>query len=379
MKSENDNAVIVRIAVCIGGTNTNVAALDAAYKEIVKITISTSSGGELMDACKAAEDRIGFTRKHWEEFLPHRKKLLDELGDAIKQVAQQAGEQGYVAVGVGVSAPGAIHPITGEILGPFGGMNLPAWGNFNLKDEIRNRTGLETRVINDAKAMALGALTRMSFDTISFPDPDRAEQMIGDKGRYIRDFIEIDPGTGLGGAYVVAGEIWFGTDRDNPDPDVGEIWKLDITPDVPGSNLEEQSSGRVTVRRIEERLMTQAGEEGKQLVREADGYIQDMLRIASAEMRTLVCEELTRTGVYIGKGIRLLMTEERERLQAPDIRTFLIGGGLVSGDSEEASTVRRALYDGIRTELVEMKPFPQILFTRLGSKAGVVGSAALLE
>lgn len=378
MTNEHDNSVQTRIAVCIGGTNTNVAALDSDFNEIVKITISTAAGGELMDACKAAEDRKGFTQEHWDEFVPFRNELLDDLGNAICQVAEQAREQGYHALGVGVSAPGAIHPISGELIGRFGGMNLPAWGEFNLMEEIRKRTGLETKVINDAKAMALGALTRMAFDSIEFTGSDQEERLIGDEGRYIRDFIEIDPGTGLGGAYVVEGRIWFGTDAENPDPDVGEIWKLDITPDVPGSNLEEQSSGRVTVRRVEEKLRAQ-GDEGKALVEKAKGYIQDMLQIAAPELRDLICAELRQTGIYIGKGIRLLMTEEHQRLNAPDIRTFLIGGGLVSGDSDQAKMVRRTIDEGIKAELSDQAELPRVLFTRLGSKAGVVGSAALVD
>jgi predicted NBD/HSP70 family sugar kinase len=204
------------------------------------------------------------------------------------------------------------------------------------------------------------------------------EKGLGEAGRSIRTFIELDPGTGLGGAYIVDGRVWFGPEPDEPDPDVGEIWKLNITPDQKCTNLEEQASGRVTLRRIAARLEG-AGEAGKDLVSRSKGRIQEMLRCAPRECVPIIEEEIVKTGRYLGMGVRLLMTSERKRLGAPDIRTFVIGGGPVNGESVPARSVRKLIHTGMLNELEGEEKVPRILFTLLGGKAGIYGSAALLD
>jgi predicted NBD/HSP70 family sugar kinase len=374
---------MLRMALCIGGTTADVAALDGEDRIIEEESLRTHVGGALMEAGKSAQDRAVFTLEHWDEFTVHRLRLLDELGATVDGMARRLLRGGFRISGVGISAPGAIHPRTGEMTGALGALNLPAWGRFNLKKEIRDRTGLCTRAINDAKAMALGALARICRDVVRLiPTGDGdslEEEFLGPEGRTVRDFIELDPGTGLGGAYIVDHGLWFGPDADAPDPDVGEIWKLQAVPDRPGINLEELTSGRATLDRVEAALRALAPEEGGALIERSGGRIQTMLEHASFPLRTVVEGDLKQTGRYLGLGIRFLMTRERERLGAPDIRTFMIGGGMVSGRSAAARHVRFLLHQAIAKELEDMVPLPRIFFSILGGRAGLFGSAALVR
>lgn len=375
--------VCLRVAVCLGGTTTNLAVLDGEDRILEEQSIPTFTGGDLMEVCKAAGNRITFMLEHWEAFTEHRRRLLDELGRCLKGLVEELEGEGRRIAGAGVSAPGAVHPHSGEIMGRTGALNLPAWGDFNLAGEIADRTGLDIRVINDAKAMALGALTRMPWDVLALEPSSRrgemSEEPLGEKGRSMRDFIEIDPGTGLGGAYVVGGRIWFGPDADDPDPGVGEIWKLPIDPDNGDVNFEELASARSTIGRVEGALLKKSPDQAVPLLDKSRGRIKELLKTAPPHLKVVVEEELKRTGTYLGRGIEFLMTRERERLNAPDIRSFVIGGGLVSGLNDESKTVRRLLYTAALDALRHVNPLPKIYFSVLGGRAGLFGSAALLR
>jgi len=381
MAGNSDSSQTLRMAVCLGGTSIDAAALDYQGAIVEKNSFSTSAGGALMDACKLAEDRIAFTLEHWDEFVILRKALLDDLGQAITSLAESVCARGYTLSGVGISAPGPVHPLTGDILGRTGALNLPAWGEFNLNQEIQERTGPAVRSINDAKAMALGALARISTDvmTLSLGEDGLSvgEKILGNEGLSIADFIEIDPGTGLGGGYIVDRKVWFGPDPENPDPDVGEIWKLPADPDQPDINFEELTAGRATLRRVEESLRSKGSEEVEALIESSKGRLKTMLRTAIEPLQRIIDGELTRTGRYLGLGIRYIMNAERKRLKAPDIRTFMIGGGLVSGTTPEAGRIRALLFTAMRQELQKSAPDTRILFTVLGGDAGIYGSACI--
>ena len=285
--------------------------------------------------------------------------------------------------GVGVSCPGALHPVTGWIHGRTGALNLPAWGEFNIRTELSDRTGLEVRAINDAKAMALGALARMTTDTVAVDESSPAETpRERDPATFdepVRTFIEMDPGTGLGGAYVKDGAVWFGADPDAPDPDVGEIWKLTADPKRPEARLEELTCGRATLARVEKALKAEGGAEAATLLAASKGRLQEMLSEASPTLKPFIERELIETGRGLGLGMRYMMTHERKRLSAPDIRTFVIGGGMVSSRRPAAMRLRRRVHDGIVGVIRDDKPEVRVLFTVLGGKAGLYGSAALVK
>jgi len=374
LKTMNPGSPRYCIAVCVGGTTSGLALLDGQNNIMKETSVTTQSGGELMDACKEADDRISFTLAHWDEFIAHRKCFLDEISHAICNMAEQATILRDSLIGVGISSPGAVHPLTGEIIGKTGALNLPAWGEFNLIREIESRTNLSAKAVNDAKAMALGALARITQDVVSVSS--ESENLLNAKGEEIDSFIEIDPGTGLGGAYIVDRKVWFGQDANNPDPDVGEIWKIKPDPIQPDIHFEELASGRAALKRVTQEILASNIEGCKNLIKESKGRIQEMLRIGSGPIRKIIETSIEETGRYIGLGVNEIMTNEKKRLNAPDIRTFVIGGGMVSKTTAQAAMVRRLIFNGIKN-VSSVKPL-QILFSTIGGKAGIYGSASLI-
>jgi len=373
------------LAAGVGGTHLTAAVLDGRLRILWEKTVPSPCGGELMEQARRADDRIAFTLEHWEEFIPHRERLLDTTAALLLEAREKAASLGLAARRAGVGVAGAVDPRTGMIRGRTGALNHPAWGDFHPARDLEVRTGLAIVCLNDAKAMALGAHAAMSTAGLELTDgPEPEEQPVGAGddddivgAAGVNNFVEIDPGTGLGGAYIVGGTVWYGPDPDDPDPDIGEIWKLEVDADRPGVRFEEMVSGRAIADRIVRLGIKLDDRRARELIEERGSRIQDLLAGKCAPLDSVISEELEEAGRAIGLGIAYLGGPERARLRAPDIRTFVIGGGVVSGRRGEAVRVRRILHRGITACLAEkgVRPMPRILFTTLGGTALLIGAA----
>jgi predicted NBD/HSP70 family sugar kinase len=364
------------LAAGVGGTHLTAAVVDGRSRIVWEKTVSSPCGGKLMEQARRAADRIAFTLEHWNDFIPHREKLLDTTAELLDEARGRAAALGLETRCAGVGVAGAVNPHSGMIQGKTGALNHPAWGEFDPAAALAARTGLVVTCLNDAKAMALGALGTLNEAALELIDRGNGplEKPVDD---VIDDFIEIDPGTGLGGAYIVGGKVWYGADPEKPDPDVGEIWRLGVDQEKPGINFEEMVSGRAIADRIMKRGRELADTRAHELIEKRGGRIQDLLAGKCAPLDGIIIEELAEAGRSIGLGIVHLAGPERERLEAPDIRTFVIGGGMVSGRSREAVRVRRTLFEGIVRclEGAGFAPLPRIIFTTLGGKALLIGAA----
>lgn len=376
----------VKIAVIVGGTNTKLVVIAKADKRIYEKSFDTLSGDgkQLMLQSQNASDRKAFTLEHWNDFLPHREQYLNKLAVEIKQACSELEKKEYEASFIGISTPGAVHPKTGEIIGKLGALNLPAWGEFNLAREIESKTWVTTFSANDAKAMALGTLLHLNDAAVTFRsyNNELIELNLGEISESLRNFMEIDPGTGLGGAFVIDRKIWFGKDEKNPDPTIGEIWHFIIDKKYPDKNFEELASGRAAFSRIQQSFKKIDSPEIINELDKCNGKIQELLKTKSKQIRKIVLDEIISTGKYIARGAQYLMRTELPRLQAPSVNTVIIGGGMVSGKSPEGVLVRSTLYSAVRAEFIELKEDAEninIIFTILGSDAGIYGSAHLSE
>jgi glucokinase len=118
------------------------------------------------------------------------RRLLAEAGVAASDLAA-----------VGVSAPGPVDPVRGEVVNP---PNLPGWGCVPLRAVLREELGAPVRVENDANAAAL------------------AEWRYG-AGRGFEDLVYLTMSTGVGGGLVLGGRLYAGV-RGN----AGEIGHLPV-------------------------------------------------------------------------------------------------------------------------------------------------------
>ena len=152
------------IGIDLGGTNTVIGLVDV--------------NGNIL----AKDDSIK-TQAH-----PDLEEYTDSIAAVIKKLAVQCGCEGKLE-GVGIGAPMANY-YTGEIVNAA---NLPWKGIVPLGKLIEQKSGLLTKVTNDANAAAIG---EMKYGV----------------ARGMRDFVYITLGTGVGSGIVANGQLIYGHD-----------------------------------------------------------------------------------------------------------------------------------------------------------------------
>jgi glucokinase len=123
------------------------------------------------------------------------RRPTEPSGDATADIARivadarrllaEAGMGPADLVAVGVSAPGPVDPVRGEIVQP---PNLPGWGRVPLREQLGSALGAPVRIENDANAAAL------------------AEWRLG-AGQGYEDLVYLTMSTGVGGGLVLGGRL----------------------------------------------------------------------------------------------------------------------------------------------------------------------------
>lgn len=152
------------IGIDLGGTNTVIGLVDAK--------------GHIL-----AKDDTTKTQAH-----PEIEEYTDTIAAVIKRLAEECNVTGKIE-GVGIGAPMANY-YTGEIVNAA---NLPWKGIVPLGWLIEKKTGIPTRVTNDANAAAIG---EMKYGV----------------AQGMKDFVYITLGTGVGSGIVANGQLIYGHD-----------------------------------------------------------------------------------------------------------------------------------------------------------------------
>ena len=152
------------IGIDLGGTNTVIGLVDVK--------------GHIL----AKDDSIK-TQAH-----PDIEEYTDSIAKVINKLAEENGCAGKLE-GVGIGAPMANY-YTGEIVNAA---NLPWKGIVPLGWLIEKKTGLPTKVTNDANAAAIG---EMKYGV----------------AQGMKDFVYITLGTGVGSGIVANGQLIYGHD-----------------------------------------------------------------------------------------------------------------------------------------------------------------------
>ncbi|HEY6372097.1 MAG TPA: ROK family protein [Candidatus Sulfotelmatobacter sp.] len=166
------------IGVDLGGTNLRIAAVSTDGQLLEKITLGV---------------KVALGRDH----------VIGEMCDAIHRLTEQYRGSGRF-VGAGIGVPGIIDMETGMMRKSA---NLPGWCDYPVRDEIERRLGARVFLDNDAKVAALG------------------EKWLG-AGRDVDNMAMITLGTGIGGAIVLNGKIFYGMNGM-----AGEFGHVTIEPD----------------------------------------------------------------------------------------------------------------------------------------------------
>ncbi|HEV2402366.1 MAG TPA: ROK family protein [Candidatus Sulfotelmatobacter sp.] len=150
------------IGVDMGGTNLRVAAITTEGQLLEKITLGV---------------KIAMGRDY----------VIGEMCDAIHRLTDQYRGTGRF-VGAGIGVPGIIDVEAGMMRKSA---NLPGWTDYPVRDEIERRLGARIFLDNDANVAALG------------------EKWLG-AGRDATNMAMLTLGTGIGGAIVLNGKLFYG-------------------------------------------------------------------------------------------------------------------------------------------------------------------------
>ncbi|MBP5304453.1 MAG: ROK family protein [Lachnospiraceae bacterium] len=108
---------------------------------------------------------------------------------ALKGLCDKAKEQGVKLLGIGISMPGFIDPVTGENTD----FSIPpCFTERNIKTELEDYTGLKVVMENDSNCAAIGEMAKGA-------------------GKDLKNFVMVTVGTGLGGATVLDGKLLRGS------------------------------------------------------------------------------------------------------------------------------------------------------------------------
>lgn len=310
----------VSIGVDLGGTSFSVAWLGAS--------------GQL-------EHHQEFETK---SYRPRDEIVLD-LANAISSTAQAAREAGYTVLSVGLGFPGVIDARAGKVLLPpnFG----EGWHGFALSDAIKQHTQLETHLINDARAFCF------------------AESRLG-AGVGKTDLLGITLGTGVGGGFVLDGQLYLGKYCT-----AGEFGHQIYDPNGSfcgcGSRgcLEVYTSGPSIVAAATRPLRQGRVPKLREIINNDLNNLSPQAVAQAAHAGEQECLEIFNT---VARALAWGITNVTHML---GVEIVVIGGGVAQAGS--------VLFDPVRQHLETMarmvKHLPEVIPAKLGNNAGLMGAA----
>jgi len=246
---------------------------------------------------------------------------------------------------ISIAAAGAIDPERGLVTSS---PNLPGWRDVPLRDILNKRYKVNTVLINDANAEALG------------------EHQLG-AGKGVDNLILLTIGTGIGGGIIINDRLYTGASGS-----AGEIGHITIDVNGPKCSCgnigcwETLASGRAMAREAKDRIR---GGEGSILTEMVKGEIEEIttekIGLAAGEGDSLALEVISRAATYLGIGMVNLVNTFNPEL-------IIVGGGVAKMGElllEPARQVVRERAFKLAAEVVRIVP------TQLGDDGGVLGGA----
>ena len=227
--------------------------------------------------------------------------------------------------------------------------HLPGWHDVPLRDIVKEKYRVNTFLLNDASAAALG------------------EHRFG-VGRGVANLVLLTVGTGIGGGIIINGRLYDGSCGS-----AGEIGHMTI--DVNGQSckcgnigcLETLASGTAMAEEARRRI---AHGESSSLVELVGGKIEDItaekIGVAARSGDSLALDVIARAGAYLGVGMVNLVN-----IFNPEM--IVVGGAVADlGDLllDPARQVVKERAFRLSAQSVRIVP------AQLGGEAGVYGAAA---
>jgi glucokinase len=117
-------------------------------------------------------------------------QILDNLSDVITEMLNEANGLGVDVRVIGIGTPGNVNIDTGFLMGST--PNFKHWRDINIIESLERRFPIPVFADNDANVMAIG------------------EARLG-AGKGYRNLICVTVGTGIGGGFIVNGQLYRGS------------------------------------------------------------------------------------------------------------------------------------------------------------------------
>lgn len=310
------------VGVDIGGTKLMALVLDDSFKVVGRSRKKTRSG-----------------------------KANEPVEDRVCRVIDEAIAQGRcVSIkGIGVGAPGPLDPKTGVVIDT---PNL-AWKNFPLADMLNKKFGVPVSVDNDVN---MGTYGEWHFGKV----------------RNCKNVVGVFPGTGIGGALIINGELYHGFSGA-----AGEIGHTTVQLDGPYCGCGKRGCLEALASRVaiaEQAAALAARDDAPTILAECG---TDLSRIRSGVLlkaiqngETMVEGVIRKAAYYVGVAVGNLIN-----VVSPE--AVVLGGGLVEAMPDLYMTeVTRAVKEHAMPFL---RKGVKIVPARLGDDAVAIGAARLIS
>lgn len=258
--------------------------------------------------------------------------IIETVKSAIDEFLEREKINACELLGIGVSATGQIDYHRGIVIGVGG--NIKNWCQTNVKQELEQKYGLKTTVVNDANCMILG------------------EKWLGCAKDY-QHVIGITIGTGVGGGILVNGDILQGAIGIG-----GEIGHFLI--DANGVSCSCGNVGCYECYASMTALVKRVREEMSELEEVNGKVIFELLEAGNEKIKQIVQEWI----VHISKGLVSLV-----HLFNPEM--IVIGGGVCQQEARFITPVREYVLSHV---MEQFKKGLEVEAAMLGNQAGLVGA-----
>lgn len=303
------------IGVDLGGTRIRAACLDDALNVLTR--------DETLTLADEGPERV-----------------IERMIELIRRV----WPQNEPVIGIGVSSPGPLDPVTGVVLAP---PNLPGWHHIPLADRLRAVFNVPTYIGNDANVAVLAEAARGA-------------------ARGCKHAIYITLSTGIGGGVLIDGRLLLGHGGF-----AAEIGHMVMVIDGRERRFEQEAAGPALARQARERIETGAVSQIRDMVQGDLSRIDSKIVGQAAQAGDpLALEIVQRAGRLIGLGLTSLL-----HLFNPEI--IVIGGGVskigaLLLDPMRVAIRENVIYEGYIDRL-------RIENAALGEDVSIIGAAALVH
>jgi glucokinase-like ROK family protein len=328
-----------------GGRRPQIIRINDQLGYIVGIDIGATS---LEIALADVAGNIGHRRSEAADVRMKPELLLGRCIEIIKEmVNDQSGSTDQI-LGIGVGVPGPVNFARGVLVAP---PLMPDWENFLIRDFFKQAFPSSFVVVdNDVNIMALG------------------EQRAGD-GASIDHFIYVKIGTGIGAGIVSNGKIHRGSD--GCAGDIGHICVNKQGPLCSCGNtgcLEAMAAGPAIATKAMQAAKNGTSPVLSRMLKSKAGILSpEDVNAACREGDQAALEIIRESGQMVGDVLASLVNFFNPS-------HIFIGGGISNFGNHLLVSIRRAI---LKRSLPLATTHLSIMFSRMGSDAGITGAVAL--